>query len=1262
MPRLTILLFSLLTFWNINAQTITFDFQCVDGQPGETVCVDVVVTDFIQVASMQISVTWDPTVLDYRGVQNEALNGALSNDPGPLEMIYIWLDPTVMGVSLPDGTTLFQICFEIIGPPGTSSPVGISGFGFTEIGDPDSNIIPVSSSDCQINVLNATNLAALLSSCGPSNVNGTIDITVFGGTAPYSYTWTNTANAATGGPFAINAEGESSSASVPPGNYDVTVTDMDGNMVTYNITVDQFGLLANATGVAPTCANFTNGKIIVEAIDGNAPYEFYWEHLTNSALQGSDRIIPSGGSDSITSLPVGIYSITLTDESGCDTVITVDLSGSPLSLNASISAASCLGAENGRITLTPSGGHPLFGFFYDYLFLWNGDMIQSGTIQLATLDPGEYCLLITDSLGCSSDTMCFIVPASNEIGADIQTQNATCIGQDNGSATITGLSNGSANPPYDYEVFDSTGMLIGSASGAPSYDINGLGAGDYSVVVFTAPCRSDTIPFTIGENAGISVDVLAVGADGCVPAQPTGVISVLATGGVIAPGSDYIYSWNPGGLMGSTIMDLNAGMYDLIVSDDNGCTAELTVTVPQATAPAIDSITVDNVSCSGAPTAILTAYISPGTVNTLDINWSGNGMALLDTNVTITGDTTITLSNLGPGDYFLFVSDSLLCFRSSNFSIDSVDFVFESVVIDTPSCPGDNNGQITVNVSGGVQPYTYFWSTGDTTQFNLLPGLIAGTYSVTITDAEGCVQLDTTVVVPDKPILSFMFSAIDSVSCPGVCDGGATLMPTGGLPGIPYQFFWESGEGQIALVSTASMLCEGWQTVTISQDNLCFFEDSVFIPAPNPIFTDSVNAVEPLCFGAADGSLMITPGGGTPGYTFLWESGNTDGTEMGLASGMHAFTISDARGCMFIDSAFLGQPDSLVASLDSFLLRPITCGGSNDGAIAVAASGGQAGTYMFAWDPDVSITPFASNLGPGTYTITVSDANGCMDTVSTTLSQPVPVQAFLPPVLDPECNGGITSLSIDLVTGGVGGNYTYSINNGQQFPSDSTVAVPPGFYTIFVFDSVGCSWDTMFMINNPPPIELSVEPVNPVVPLGDSTQLTATIGFTQNPIVGIQWTLPDGSSAAGTGLLSCDACFTPFASNFQPITYTVTVVDSAGCTASIDVLVNVDDNRQVYIPNAFSPNLDGLNDVFQVFTGAGAQIINYIRIFDRWGDLIFERQNLAPSPNGSEGWDGTQGGNGGEILMPGVYVYVIEIQFRDGSAPLVYRGDVTLIR
>jgi len=1223
--------------------TMNISIDCMDGEPGEVLCFPIIVENFTDILSLQLPIIYDPAVLKYVGVQNQVLASAVASNPGPSDVRYIWVDLNVLGVTLPDGSVLFEICFEVIGLPGSTSEVNIVTTHDLEVeasnltSELEVNVMP-----CTVNVPDPNALGAYISSCGsPDGVlDGSFTVTAFGGMEPYTYTWMGPAS----GSSNLTNAGDSESQNVPIGVYSIEVTDNAGNTVVLSAEVLAQGFLSAVSSFDPTCFDFTNGRITTEVANGAAPYGIIWRSLTDPNRFGSGFINMSGGVFSINSLPGGRYEVELSDNNGCTTLDTVTLVVDSFDISATIMDATCIGANNGSIEITVTGSTPINGMDYDMSFSWGGsittDMFNSGPV----LDPGNYTITISDAVNQCDTVFAFTVGAQIDFNADVTVVEPSCPGAADGEITI------GTQPPVTtntYQLFDSNAVLLDTEPpGNTTAVFTGLTAGEYGITIDDGTCQSDTILVVLTDPADISVDTTNISPAGCLFTSMDGEISVEASGGFLNPGSDYQYDWT-GARTGSTITGLNAGNYTVTVTDDNGCTTTATFAVGTLPGPQIDSIVATNISCNNDPVTTLEVFFTLGS-SALD------GIIWRDQNGTPVGNGSVIMNQTAGYTLDIIISDDGMCFDVLNNYVGpgGSDLTIDSIRLQSPACPGDNNGQITVFVTGGVAPYTYIWSTGDTSSFNLYAGLTAGDYSVTVVDADSCGIVDTMFTLMEDMALNFNFVNIDSAGCGVACNGAATLMPAGGDPGLPYDFFWANGLMETGSQSTSTGLCGGWETVTITQDNLCFFTDSVFIPLPADVMIIADTVADVSCSGTDNGFIELSATGGNGSFTYIWDALPNGPVQNGLSAGTYYVTVSDTDLCTAMDSFSIVEPEPIALQLDSTTLRLIGCTGDSNGVIGYQVIGGTP-PFDYNWSPNSSTGPLAQQLGPGTYFVTVTDNAGCTDSASYTLNEPQPIQSTIAPVLQPQCVGETTEVFVESVTGG-NEPYLFSINGGEQYPIDSVINLPIGFYNVIVFDQGGCADTTQISVTAPPAIILELFPESPVVDLGDSVLLELSISNTQGPVDSIIWAHDE------SGQLSCYDCASTYASNVIPVTYFVQVIDSAGCLAEIQVLVDVNTQRNVYFPNVFTPNNDGRNEDFMIFTGSGVTMINSVRVFNRWGEMMNEVRDLPPSTDGHVVWDGEYRGR---QMQPGVYVFVAEIQFADRpDDPIIFKGDITLIR
>jgi gliding motility-associated-like protein len=402
-----------------------------------------------------------------------------------------------------------------------------------------------------------------------------------------------------------------------------------------------------------------------------------------------------------------------------------------------------------------------------------------------------------------------------------------------------------------------------------------------------------------------------------------------------------------------------------------------------------------------------------------------------------------------------------------------------------------------------------------------------------------------------------------------------------------------------------------------------------------------------------DGGVNVAGSGGNGGpFTYLWSTNDATASVSNLAAGTYTVTITDKDGCTGVYSTEVTEPEPIV--LTEGPGTDIQCFGGNNGELSVTVAGGNTGTITYNWSDGtnvVSTTSNAPNLSAGTYAVTATDAAGCTGTLGNlVLADPPPVQgSYLPwqPLL---CNGDETTLVIDTIFGGAGAPFQFSLDFGVQLSQDFPITVGGGEHYITYFDVRNCEYTDTITIDEPDPIVVSFDPAEIEIELGDSIVL--------QPI--ITGAVVDTFIWSPAELLTNPFVLNPTAYTFESQLYTLVVQDENGCAGTGAVLINIDPNRNVFIPNIFIPNNpSGQNDHFNVYSGAGVKQVNFMRVFNRWGELMYERESFYPdNDNLSEGWDGRYKG---DLVNPGVYVYTIEVEFLDDRV-LLYRGDVTVIR
>ncbi|MBK7871247.1 MAG: gliding motility-associated C-terminal domain-containing protein [Saprospiraceae bacterium] len=954
----------------------------------------------------------------------------------------------------------------------------------------------------------------------------------------------------------------------------------------------------------------------------------------------------NGNTAFVDSIPSGNYAVTVTDENGCTALASTTLS-QPSAINAvpTVTNATCTGSGNGAISLAVTGG------IGAYTFQWSDDATINSANR-TSINPGPYRVTITDGNGCAQAAGPFTVGAVKTLSIQQLTlSDVTCNGDDNGQISVRGVTvpNASQSLPYTFN-WQGPGIINPTNTQTES-TLTNLIAGTYILTLIDSDpqgCQvSDT--FEIIEPAALDVTLADSQNETCLVGND-GSATLTVTGGTLP----YIYSWSDG-QSDSIATNLSAGTYVAVVTDNSGCMDSLNVDILAPTPPTIQPIDTDTVSCQNSTDGSLTVTATPVSGTTITgYQWNN-------------GQSGQTINNLSPGAYVVNVTASDGCTNSDTaFVVAPTPLVIDSIVTVSPTCVGFDNGRLTVFASGGTTPYRYIWANtpqNDTLNANVYGQLTAGTYQVTVVDANNCAPATSSATLTDPPSIDITFSGVGGVSCfENTCDGTATATAiySDGTPGT-FIFSWQSGEVENGVAnSTAIQLCAGAQVLVATDANNCFGIDTVSIPSP-PAITVQVNAEPVTCNGLSDGAITLVPGGGTPPFSIQWvENGATGDMISNLMAGIYNAILTDSNGCTKTQIVELSEPDALELTLDpAGTTTSVTCNGDTDGQITVQYNSGAninpVGPDPFTWSNGAApaTSPVASNLAPGTYGVTITDVKGCTDTLSYTILNPEPIVAIIPQPTDPLCFGESTIIVIDTVYGGTGTtlfDYTYELNNnGLRFTPDQPATVFAGIQIITVEDPGGCAFIDTIEINQPDELQVVFDPAEIEVELGDSTTLEPIISSSL-PIDSYSWTPDTYLSATNVEI--------PVVSPQSDEIYTLTVVDVNGCAGVGTVRVDVDFSRNVYIPNVFSPNGDGPNDDFRIFTCNGVENIKTVHIFDRWGNLMFTTNDLAPICSGVKLWDGRLNN---KLVNPGVYVYVIEVEFLD-KISLTYRGDVTLIR
>jgi len=993
--------------------------------------------------------------------------------------------------------------------------------------------------------------------------------------------------------------------------------------------------------------------------------------------------------DSITTITTftatGTYSFIWTNASGCSDTANVTVNPKP---NAGPDQAiSCIILPGGSVTMaaTDSG-------------TWTAQVGNPGTATITYPDSanttitdfsaaGTYYFIWTNAGSCS-DTANVVVTAKPNAGPDLSvlcallpggtaTMAATGLGTWSAAAgnpgtaaitlvtdSITTITTFSAPGVYSFIWTNASGCtdtanvtvtqeptitlanasycLGGTATLSP---IAGPAGGNYlwstgdnapTITTDTAVTSIFTVTYTMGSCTASAFDTVTVNQ---LPLATVTTIPSVCTANnglaIVAPSAGtppYTYSWSAPGGSSDSLTGLASNTYQVTVTDINRCTVTASGTVGlQSPSITVTEISQHDLKCNNDATGDI--YISAtdtarnsGAYNFTYI-WSGNTPG------------NQSLLNVQAGPYTVVVIDQFGCTGTNSFTLTQPTALSGSITFTNPQCFGYADGTASVvSPSGGSGSYHYAWSTNPAQTMPQATSLEAGTYSVSVTDDSLCL-LTLTVTLTNPAAITFGSSIITEPSCSGNSNGSILVSPQNGVG--TYSFLWSNAD----TTNPAVNLAANTYTVTATDANGCFDTLRVTVNQPLPIGV-GITPVNPTCYGLNDGNATAVGSGGTLPYSYLWNNQDTTAYISNLLAGTYKVTATDNNGCTANDSVTLVQPAQVVETLSA---DRTSCPTSSDGSISASASGG-IGPFTFALDSSGTVLQSGNTSGNftglayGVYTVVGTDQNNCPVTETVTVPQ-APYNYYTDTAISTTCFGPQYQDGIVHVRGYTipNGPFQYAIDGGAlQFTPDF-YNLSAGTHTILAQDGFYCDTTFTVVVPQPLPAALQILPGDSTIAPGASLQLSTVFSPATYTIRGYAW-------SPGTGL-SCIDCPSPVASPYaQQNTYTLVVTYNQGCADTATIQINVNGLPPLYIPNAFTPNGDGVNDVWYVY-GTGVKDIQ-MTVFDRWGEKVFE------STDQSHGWDGTYRG---AQEPAGVYVYIVNVSYLDNQT-LEKNGSLTLIR
>ena len=754
--------------------------------------------------------------------------------------------------------------------------------------------------------------------------------------------------------------------------------------------------------------------------------------------------------------------------------------------------------------------------------------------------PGTY----TFFGACDADSNCRVpltVIVSEPVFASVASTNVLCFGDTTGTISVTAV-----DPTATFSI-------VPAATQLTSGNFTGLSAGVAYTVTLQLPsgCTSDSIVTLIGPPSAFTLSIDSIKDVGCF-GDSNGVAIVSATGGTGTPAS-FTYTINPlpTSMMQSpsgTFTGLTANaMYTIYATDSVGCQDSITFAITQPVLLDLVFDSLQNVSCNAAMDGAIYTTTNGGTPG---FNYS---IFPLGGTQVAPGDFT----GLGPGMYTITVVDTNGCTDTVNATIiEPAPLVIALDSVQDALCFGDCNGIIYTSSTGGNAGISYSINTvpAITNTTGTFAGLCAGTYLVTVTDTNGCVDTISGIIA-EPNVLDIAIDSTLDVSCNGVCDGAIFTTTSGGTLG--YSFGINTVPAQSNLTGDFIGLCAGTYLITVTDTNGCIdtISATVIQPSVLDLVVDSTNNAS--CNGVCDGEIFTSSTGGNAGINYSINTvppqTNTTGDFTALCAGSYIVTATDTNGCFDTVNVDILEPAVLVIAIDS--VSDETCNGSMDGIIYASATGGNAGQVF-----DINAVPaIPSNttgtftgLAAGTYLVTVTDTNGCFDTISATIIAPASLVLTVDSTSDVSCFGANDGI---IYTSFVGGNptYNYYLNNvlTPTSPTGTFTGLAPGLYDVEIRDTNNCTSSVLAILISEPPV-LNIDSIISTTPScvpGNDAAITVYASGGNS-----------GTMYVNNGVTPPDTNATGIFMNVGAGTYPILVFDVNGC---FDTLTHI-----ISIPNA----------------------------------------------------------------------------------------------
>jgi gliding motility-associated-like protein len=1068
-------------------------------------------------------------------------------------------------------------------------------------------------------------------SCAGGN-NGTATATLTGGTGAITYGWSNGSNQ-----LAISG--------LSAGSYIFTANDA-ANCVrrdTVVITQPPPINLSVPNVTFNNCSGTGSGDLSAIASGGTPGYTYAWSSTsqTDSILNG---------------VSPGLYSVTLTDGNTCTVTAsgTLSITNVPIVIGqATIANATC--TSGGSIITSVSGG--VGALTYEWS---NGASTSNLTNQL----PNTYTLTITDQGGCTASASYTINNSANAVNFNPPTlANVSCSGGSNGSITANG-SGGTGTLGYVWSNTQTT------------QTISGLIAGSYSVTATDQTGCSASTTYTITEPSPIVVAAPTITAATCT--IPGSIVSSVSGGT-----GTFTYLWS-NGQTSSTAVNLASGPYSVTFTDQANCAATASYNVGQiGVLPNVFVASPAPLTCFDPSVTLTVSSSTPGATfvwstseTTTDVTVSNGGTysvtatnpadgCTASTSVNVAGNNNPPLVLIADPDTINCLNDTILLLAATDASIASYTWsngqtsqFFEtslgglytvtvtntdngctaslSVTVEvdtiTPTITLSNSGNITcvnqlvdITLLTNAQNPDFEWSNLETTQ-NIVVGS-SGAYTVTVSDLiNGCSAIASNTVNSDTTTPSISIAPSSLLTC---FNPSQNLIASSNASNASY--LWNNNSTS----SSTTISSGGLYTVTVTDDN-----NGCTANASENVLEDRVapSAVisPPSILTCTNLSTTLTGSTNATNATYLWSTSESNSSITVSTAAPVTLTVTNTdNGCTASSSVNITQnvtPPSITLSTPPFLGCAIT-------SVSITANT-NAQSPVYSWSSG-SGSPTINVTISGLYTVTVTNsANGCSAS-STRIVRDAPLLTLTDEVNNPLCqtfpNSG--SISITVLTGSPTYNYLWSNGITTSFNTN----LSNDNYSVTITDQQGCIETRNYSLSYQYEFDIEASEIQQIE-LGNTTTIDYLVNGNSGILTNV-WSPVRG--------LDCPSCVSTLAAPLSSTLYRIDVENEVGCKASDTTRVIVVPNYDLYIPNAFTPNNDGVNDFFEIFGNKKIWLTMGMKIFNRWGELVYQTSDHDFK------WDGRYRG---QLLTPQVLTYSLQIDYVDGRKEPLQNGSITLIR